>query len=72
MNDNNLSTQIVSYVALAIAIGGMIVGVFNHRRITSTCCRHTATMSLDIDNTTPRGAKVERIEPVKESSPTLS
>ena len=63
---DSVATQMgayAGYISLAIAIGGLIVGVFNHRRITSTCCRHTATVSLDIDNTTPKGNKVEGIKP---------
>ena len=63
MSDNGISTQIVSYVALAIAIGGMLCGVINHRRLTSRCGQRTATVSLDIDATTPKGDKVEAIKP---------
>jgi hypothetical protein len=62
MSDSSLSTQIISYVALAIGIGGMICGVFNHRRLTSRCGQRTTTVSLDIDPTTPKtGEKVEAI-----------
>jgi hypothetical protein len=52
---SDVSTQIVSYVALAIAIGGMIVGVFNHKRIRSSCMGREASVSLDIENTSPKG-----------------
>ena len=61
MSDNNISTQIVSYIALAIAIGGMVCGVINHRRIRSNCFGRIATVSLDIDPTTPKGDKVEAL-----------
>lgn len=63
MSDNILSTQIVSYVGLAIAIGGMLCGVINHRRIRSNCFGRITTVSLDVDPTTPRGDKVEAIKP---------
>jgi len=51
---SDISTQIVSYVALAIAVGGMVVGVFNHKRIRSSCMGRTASMSLDIETTSPQ------------------
>jgi len=41
------------YISLALAIGGMIVGVANHKKVVSTCCRREASFSLDIDATTP-------------------
>jgi hypothetical protein len=64
MSDSGISTQIVSYVALAIAIGGMLCGVINHRRLTSRCGQRTPIIvSLDIDATTPRGDKVEATKP---------
>ena len=63
MSDSSISTQIVSYIALAIAIGGMVCGVINHRRIRSNCFGRIATVSLDIDSTTPKGDKVEAIKP---------
>jgi hypothetical protein len=52
---SDVSTQIVSYVALAIAIGGMVIGVFNHKRIRSSCMGQEASVSLDIENTSPKG-----------------
>ena len=70
MSDNNISTQIVSYIALAIAIGGMVCGVINHRRIRSNCFGRITTVSLDIDATTPRGDKVEAIK--SQGPPTVS
>ncbi len=51
---SDLSTQIVSYLALAIAVGGIVVGVFNHKRIRSSCCGKSAEVSIDIDNTSPK------------------
>lgn len=62
---DSVSTQLgayAGYISLAIAIGAMIVGVVNRKRIKSECCGRVATMSLDIDNTTPKGDKVEAIK----------
>jgi len=67
MSETSLSTQIISYVALAIGIGGMICGVVNHRRLTSRCGQRTAIVSLDIDQTTPKGNKVEAMETPRRS-----
>jgi hypothetical protein len=66
MSDTALGTQIVSWLSLALVVCGIVVGAVNHKRIKSSCCRHEATVSLDIDNTTPKGDKVEAL---KSSSP---
>ncbi len=66
---DNVATQLgayAGYISLAIAIGGLIVGVFNRKKLTSACCGRTATMSLQIESITPkRDDKVEAIVPVK-------
>ena len=54
---------IVSYLSLALAVGGIAIGAVNHKRIRSSCCGVEKSISLDIDNTTPRaGEKAEAIE----------
>ena len=53
---------IVSYLSLALAVGGIIIGAVNHKRIRSSCCGVEKSVSLDIDNTTPKGEKVETID----------
>ena len=46
------AAEVVSYIALAIAIGGMIIGIFNHKKLTSRCGkREPVIISLDIDST---------------------
>lgn len=66
---DNVATQLgayAGYISLAIAIGAMLCGVINHRRIRSDCLGRISTISLDIDPTTPkRDDKVEAIVPVK-------
>jgi len=47
------NTAIVSWVSLGVAVGGIILGVINHKRIRSRCCGKTLEAALDIENTTP-------------------
>jgi hypothetical protein len=51
---SDISTQIVSYIALAIAVGGMVIGVFNHKRIRSSCMGRTISASIDIEASSPQ------------------
>jgi hypothetical protein len=44
---------ISGYIALAISIGAVVLGIVNHRRIRSSCCGRSASLSLDIEATTP-------------------
>jgi hypothetical protein len=45
------SNSILSWVAIVISVGSVIIGVINHKRITSSCCGKKAEISLDISNT---------------------
>ena len=47
------STSIAAYVSLAISTAAVILGVINHKRIRSSCCGKEASVSLDIESTTP-------------------
>ncbi len=52
---DSVATQLgayAGYISLALAIGGMVVGVVNHKKVVSTCCKKEASFSLDIDATT--------------------
>ena len=42
------------YVSLGLSLGAVVLGVINHKRIRSTCCGKEASVSLDIENTTPK------------------
>ena len=55
-------------IALIVSIGGILIGIINHKRLRSKCCKKTLEVSLDIENTTPT-----RIQPLqnKNSSPTI-
>ena len=48
-----METTVVSWVAFAVGIGSTVLGIINHKRIRSSCCRHEVSASLDIENTTP-------------------
>jgi len=54
---DSLSTQIVSYISLALAVGGIVIGAVNHKRIRSSCCGKEQSISLDIETTSPRETK---------------
>lgn len=51
--DNNVSNTVLSWVAIVVSVGSVVLGFINHRRIRSNCCGRQASVSLDIDNTTP-------------------
>ena len=51
--DNSVGNTVLSWVAIVISLGSIVMGVVNHRRIRSNCCGKQASVSLDIDNTTP-------------------
>jgi len=64
MADTATGTQIVSWLSLGLIVLGIIGGVINHKRIRSTCCKHEASVSLDVENTSPKGdTKLEGIKP---------
>lgn len=49
VDTNNLLT----YIAIATSIGSVVLGIINHKQIRSRCCGRSASVSLDIDSTTP-------------------
>ena len=42
---------ILAGIALAISVGGTILGIINHKGIVSNCCGRKADISLDIQDT---------------------
>lgn len=46
-------SEILGIIAIAISIGGTILGVINHKRIRSKCCGRELSASLDIEPSTP-------------------
>ena len=55
----------LSIAALAISLGGIILGAINHKRIRSSCCGKKMDASLDIETTTPPTAptKLQTLPP---------
>ena len=49
MDENN----ILGIVALVVSIGGIVLGIINHKRIRSKCGEKVIEASIDIENTTP-------------------
>lgn len=49
MDENN----IMSIIALIVSIGGIVLGIINHKKIRSKCGEHIIEASIDIDNTSP-------------------
>ena len=58
---SDTATQIGAYggyISLSLMIVGSVVAFFNHRRCRSTCFGREATVSLDIEATTPNDKKL--------------
>jgi hypothetical protein len=69
---SDTATQIGAYggyISLSLMIIGSVIAFFNHRRCRSTCFGREATVSLDIENTTPNDKKV--IAPVEASTASI-
>ena len=49
----NRMDSIAAYVSIALSIGAIVMGIVNHKRIRSSCCGKEASVSLDIEATTP-------------------
>ena len=47
------TSDILSYISMAIAVGSMIFHIVNHKRIRSNCCGAVLEASIDVENTTP-------------------
>lgn len=48
-----MDSSIAAYAAIAISTASIILGVINHKRIRSECCGRRASVSIDIETTTP-------------------
>lgn len=49
MEENN----IMSIIAVVVSIGGLVIGIINHKKIRSKCGDKVIEASIDIDNTSP-------------------
>lgn len=57
------NSDILSYSSIAIAVGSVIFGVINHKRIRSNCCGHRGEISLDVENTSPNPRQLNVSKP---------
>jgi len=46
-------STITSIVAIVVSLGGIVLGIVNHKRIRSNCCGKELTASIDVETTTP-------------------
>ena len=59
------------YISLGIAIGGMVIGVFNRKKCRSMCCGHVAEVAFEVSSiTTP--PTTDKPSVVVEEPPTLN
>jgi len=43
--------QVLTIISLIVSVGSTILGIINHKKIRSTCCRKEAILSFDLDDT---------------------
>ena len=58
----NRMDSVAAYVSIALSIGAIVLGVINHKRIRSSCCGKEASVSLDIENTSPTTTRAPKEE----------
>ena len=56
MSDSITTTigSYLGYISMVLMGIGSIVALVNRRRLRSSCCGHEATVSLEIDSTSPK------------------
>ena len=54
-----MDTTIAAYASVVISLAAVILGIIDHKRIRSSCCGKEASVSLDIEATTPPTQKSE-------------
>jgi hypothetical protein len=48
-----MDSSIAAYASVVLSLAAVILGIINHKRIRSSCCGKEASVSLDIEATTP-------------------
>jgi len=51
--------SVLGYVSMVVMGIGSIVALVNHRKLRSSCCNREVSVSLDIDNTSPKKPEVK-------------
>ena len=54
-----MDSSIAAYASVVVSLVAVILGIINHKRIRSSCCGKEASVSLDIEATTPPTQKSE-------------
>ena len=44
---------LLGIISMIVSIGGIVLGIINHKRLRSKCCGRNLEASIDIENTTP-------------------
>jgi len=48
--DQGTQNSILSWLAIVLSVGSVVIGVINKKRIISSCCGKKGEVSLDIQN----------------------
>lgn len=63
------SSQVMGMIALIVSVGGIVIGIINHKKVRSSCCGRKMEVSLDIDDTSarvaPKGSPIATPPPQK-------
>jgi hypothetical protein len=51
--------SVLGYVSMVVMGIGSIVALVNHRKLRSSCCNREVSVSLDIDNTSPKKPEIK-------------
>jgi len=63
--DQGTQNSILSWLAIVLSVGSVVIGVINKKRIISSCCGKKAEVSLDIQNiTTPPATPETKPTPI--------
>ena len=63
--DQGTQNSILSWLAIVLSVGSVVIGVINKKRIISSCCGKKAEVSLDIQNiTTPPATPETKSTPI--------
>jgi len=63
--DQGTQNSILSWLAIVLSVGSVVIGVINKKRIISSCCGNKGEVSLDIQNiTTPPATPETKSTPI--------
>ena len=50
---DNQDNTIIGFVGLLLSVTTVVMGIINHKRLRSSCCKKEIEVSFDVENTTP-------------------